>query len=109
MRAGATLALAALLLLTGCAMWIDRFVFFPDRRVGPPPAGVEERRITTPDGLRLHAWSVPPRAGGPVLLWSHGNAGNIDSRRALLVALASRGLGVLALALGIHYALQAIT
>ena len=96
MRAGATLALATLLLLTGCAMWIDRFVFFPDRRVGPPPAGVEERRITTPDGLRLHAWSVSPRDGAPVLLWSHGNAGNIDSRRALLVALASRGLGVLA-------------
>jgi len=32
--------------------------------------------------------------GGPVLLWSHGNAGNIDSRRALLLALAARGLGV---------------
>jgi hypothetical protein len=31
-----------------------------------------------------------------VLLWSHGNAGNIDSRRALLAALAARGLGVLA-------------
>ena len=31
-----------------------------------------------------------------MLLWSHGNAGNIDSRRALLLALAARGLGVLA-------------
>ena len=77
-------------------MWIDRFVFFPDRRVGSPPAGVEERWIATPDGLRLHAWFAPPRAGGPLLLWSHGNAGNIDSRRALLTALAGRGLGVLA-------------
>ena len=77
-------------------MWIDRFVFFPDRRVGPPPSGVEERAIVTPDGLRLHAWSVPARDGGPLLLWSHGNAGNIDSRRALLAALADRGLGVLA-------------
>jgi hypothetical protein len=95
-RAGAALALAALLLLPACAMWIDRFVFFPDRRVGPPPAGVEERWIVTPDGLRLHAWSVPPHDAGPVLLWSHGNAGNIDSRRALLAALAARGLGVLA-------------
>src|SRR6202795_4079604 len=77
-------------------MWIDRFVFFPDRRVGPPPTGVEERWITTSDGLHLHAWSVSPRDGAPVLLWSHGNAGNIDSRRALLAALAARGLGVLA-------------
>ena len=96
MRAGAALALAALLLLTGCTMWLDRFIFFPDRRVGPAPAGVEERWIATPDGLRLHAWYVPPSDRGPVLLWSHGNAGNIDSRRALLPALAARGLGVLA-------------
>lgn len=95
MRATGALALAALL-LTGCGMWIDRFVFFPDRQVGPPPAGVEERWITTQDGLRLHAWYVPPRDGGPVLLWSHGNAGNIHSRRALLPGLAGRGLGVLA-------------
>lgn len=98
-RAGATgwpaLAMAALL-LTGCTMWIDQFVFFPDRPVGPPPAGVAERLIVTEDGLRLHAWYVPPSGGGPVLLWSHGNAGNIDSRRALLPALAARGLGVLA-------------
>jgi len=98
-RAAATgrpaLAMAALL-LTGCTMWIDQFVFFPDRQVGTPPAGVEERWIVTEDGRRLHAWYDPPRGGGPVLLWSHGNAGNIDSRRALLLALAARGLGVLA-------------
>lgn len=77
-------------------MWIDLFVFFPDRRVGAPPSGVEERWIVTEDGRRLHAWYVPARGPGPVLLWSHGNAGNIDSRRDLLLALAARGLGVLA-------------
>jgi fermentation-respiration switch protein FrsA (DUF1100 family) len=88
-------ALAALL-LTGCTGWIDRFVFFPDRRVGPPPAGVEERWLVTEDGRRLHAWYAPPPRGGAVLLWSHGNAGNIDSRRSVLLALVGRGLGVLA-------------
>lgn len=96
-RSGGRLAFAlAALLLGGCTMWIDHFVFFPDRRVGPPPAGVEERWIAAEDGGRLHAWYAPPRDGGPVLLWSHGNAGNIDSRRALLLALTARGLGVLA-------------
>jgi hypothetical protein len=34
---------------------IDSFIFFPDRRVGPPPAGVEERWIVTEDGQQLHA------------------------------------------------------
>jgi fermentation-respiration switch protein FrsA (DUF1100 family) len=77
-------------------VWIDSFIFFPDRRVGPPPAGVEERWIVTEDGRRLHAWYVPARGSGPMLLWSHGNAGNIDSRRDVLLALAARGLGVLA-------------
>ena len=62
------LAMAALL-LTGCTMWIDHFVFFPDRQVGPPPAGVEERFFVTEDGQRLHAWCVLPRDAGPVLLW----------------------------------------
>ena len=88
-------ALGAAAWLGGCSV-IDRFTFFPDRAVGPPPAGVEERWISTADGQRLHAWSARATRSAPTLLWSHGNAGNIDSRRDLLLALARRGLGVLA-------------
>jgi hypothetical protein len=77
-------------------MWIDRLIFFPDHTVGPPPANAEERWITTPDGERLHAWHSAPDEAAPLLLWSHGNAGNIGWRRDVLVALAHRGLGVLA-------------
>src|SRR5206468_7302312 len=61
-----------------------------------PAAGIEERWLVAEDGRRLHAWYAPPRHGAPVLLWSHGNAGNIHSRQPLIVALAGRGLGVLA-------------
>ena len=81
--------------LAGCSV-IDGFIFFPDRQVGSPPPGVEERFITTSDGRRLHAWHAPGAAAGPTLIWSHGNAGNIDMRRDVLLALARRGLGVLA-------------
>ena len=35
--------------------------------------------MTAADGVRLHGWWVP-RAGAPVLLWFHGNAGNISHR-----------------------------
>src|SRR5262245_42204397 len=75
---------------------LDRLVFFPDRSASPPPPGVEERWLTTADGVRLHAWYAAPRDGAPTLLWSHGNAGSIASRAVVLEALAARGLGVLA-------------
>ncbi len=94
-RAAAPL-LAATLSLAGCSM-IDSFTFFPDRAVGPPPPGVEERSITTEDGERLHAWYMGGPADAPTLLWSHGNAGNIGGGRGVaLTALAARGLRVLA-------------
>jgi uncharacterized protein len=89
-------ALAMGVWLAGCSMSIDHFTFFPDRAVGPPPPGIEERWIATEDGQRLHAWAVGDRGPAPMLLWSHGNAGNIDSRREVLMALARRGLGLLA-------------
>ena len=37
-------------------MPLDALIFHPDRGVPDPPAGVEERWITTADGVRLHAW-----------------------------------------------------
>jgi fermentation-respiration switch protein FrsA (DUF1100 family) len=75
---------------------IDSFTFFPDRAVGSPPPGIEERSITTEDGQRLHAWYAPGPAEAPTLIWSHGNAGNIGGRAPILIAMARRGLRVLA-------------
>src|SRR5690606_18152751 len=68
------------------------------RHMPPPPAGVEERRFTASDGVRLHAWYAPGGGGpdAPVLLWSHGNGGNVANREDVLVALAARGLDVFA-------------
>lgn len=40
-------------------------------------AAAEEASVATADGERLIAWVVPPRAGKPVLLYFHGNAGNL--------------------------------
>lgn len=37
----------------------------------------QEAIIATADGERLVAWIVPPRADKPVLLYFHGNAGNL--------------------------------
>jgi fermentation-respiration switch protein FrsA (DUF1100 family) len=58
-------------------------VFFPDPHLVGTPGDFglefEEVWFEAADGVRLHGWWVP-RAGSPVLLWFHGNAGNISHR-----------------------------
>ena len=76
---------------------LDRLIYFPERFMPAPPPGVEERRFAAADGVRLHAWLVPPPdPAAPLLVWSHGNGGNVGNREDVLLALAARGLGVLA-------------
>jgi fermentation-respiration switch protein FrsA (DUF1100 family) len=76
---------------------LDNLIFFPDRFVPGPPPGVVERWITTEDGVRVHAWYAPPAGTpAPVLVWSHGNGGNIANRAEVIVGLHERGVGVLA-------------
>ncbi len=82
--------------------WLDQvFVYHPSpwqqrdwARVSGLP--LEDVWLDTPDGLRLFGWFVPARTSGasPVLLWCHGNAGNIINRLHNLVALHRIGLSV---------------
>jgi fermentation-respiration switch protein FrsA (DUF1100 family) len=57
---------------------------------------VRQRWIVTQDDVRLHAWHAAGPAAQPTLIWSHGNGGNIAGRADVLLALAARGLNVLA-------------
>lgn len=80
---------------------LDPLIYFPDRMVPAPPPGVTERRFTAADGVELHAWFAEaadgrPAQDAPTLVWSHGNGGNIAWRADILLALAARGLSVLA-------------
>jgi hypothetical protein len=58
-------------------------VFFPDPYLigTPTDYGLEYEDVVFPaaDGVLLHGWWVP-RPGAPILLWFHGNAGNISHR-----------------------------
>jgi fermentation-respiration switch protein FrsA (DUF1100 family) len=58
-------------------------VFFPDPVLLGTPAdyGLEYEDVwfAAADGVKLHGWWVP-QPGAPVLLWFHGNAGNISHR-----------------------------
>lgn len=88
--------LGSLAVLLFAAMWIDSFIFFPERRMPAPPPRVEERWITTRDGLRIHSWYAEAGAESPTLVWSHGNGGNVAGRAGVLLELQRRQLNILA-------------
>jgi uncharacterized protein len=86
-------ALSLYLRLTG--------MFFPDRF----PVGrwdteqwmvvPAEHWFTTSDGVRLHAWLFSAsQPDAPVMIWLHGNAGNLTDRAEMAVEFAKRGISV---------------
>jgi len=56
-----------------------------------PAAGFEEGAAGAPGEPR----SVPPEGSGPVVLWAHGNGGNLTGRAPDAQALADAGVSVL--------------
>ncbi len=99
MRAAAALIF---LVLGGCSgVWTDRWVksmiFFPSSRLDFQPAEFNLQADTVtinPDAsANLFCWFVPPRPGRPVLLYLHGNAGNISHRLFIAKGWADRGYG----------------
>ncbi len=77
-----------------------RILFRPD--TSPPDIeavrvpGLQALRLRTEDGLDLLAWWLPPAsATRPVLLYFHGNGGNLGDRADRLRFFARSGYGVL--------------
>jgi fermentation-respiration switch protein FrsA (DUF1100 family) len=99
-----TALLAAVAILAAAALllrWSEpRLIYFPVRPLEATPAAVglpfEEAWLVAADGTRLHAWFVPPPAReSPVVLFLHGNAGNVSHRLEKLALLREAGAGVL--------------
>lgn len=70
-------------------------MFFPDRYpLGNwDTLGAQDEWFTTSDGVKLHGWlfrAADPHA--PLLLFFHGNAGNITVRAPIAAELARRGV-----------------
>jgi len=87
-------AYAAILILM--FVFQSHLVYFPVRAVAETPASrglpFEEAQLTASDGTRLAAWFIPAPNPTGVVLFCHGNAGNISHR--LDVAAFFRGLGL---------------
>jgi fermentation-respiration switch protein FrsA (DUF1100 family) len=60
------------------------FIFFPETQLDYTPdelnLGYKEVYFTAADGERLHGWFFPLKGECPVILFCHGNAGNISHR-----------------------------
>ncbi len=96
----AALALLLALGLGAVRLLEDHLVYVPDRTPprleGPGLERVRAGSVTTADGLRLLTWRMPPlRADAPVILYLHGNGGNLGDRRRRLARFAGLGWGAL--------------
>ncbi len=85
LRWGAAIYLILLLL---AMIFEESLIFFPSRYPEGDwhPAGLEfeDAWFTAADGVKLHGWYVPCDKPRAVVLFAHGNAGNLSDRAEML-------------------------
>lgn len=91
-----------LLLILVLYLFQGRMVFlsnFPDRALTASPGDIglqyEDVSLTTSDNEHLHGWYIPAAESKAVLLFFHGNAGNISHRLDSINIFHELGLDVL--------------
>lgn len=97
-RRATVAVLAGYLAILGTVMFFEeRLIFFPARYPEgdwhPADLVFEDVEFQSDDGIRLHGWYCPVADPRAVVLFSHGNAGNI-THRAYETLLWQEGLGV---------------
>jgi uncharacterized protein len=98
------LLVVALVLIVGLAVVVRlveaRFAFFPTVGNTPPPTEpgiqISSWSVTTQDGERLEGWSLEPAASRALVLYFHGNGGNLSVWAPILTGLARQGFSVYA-------------
>ena len=73
-------------------------IFYPFSKIDSTPEDrgmrYEEVSLTTEDQVKLHGWYLPAKNSNRVVLFFHGNAGNISHRGESLAIFHSLGLNV---------------
>jgi len=97
------LVAAVLLAYGGVLWWVYRSqaerVYLPSREILTTPGqhgiSYEEIFFRAADGVRLHGWYVPCEESRRVLLFFHGNRGNISDRMETIAMCRQLGLAIL--------------
>ena len=92
-------AVLGLLLLNGLMYFQQKhMVFYPVSKLYQTPAqwnlDYEDVTLQTADHVQLHGWYIPRQQSENVLLFFHGNAGNISHRRESIELFHQLGLNV---------------
>ena len=79
----------------------SRYVYYPERLLSVEPSHIglpfENISFETKDRLRLSGWFIPKENARGVLLFCHGNAGNIGHRLESIRLFHHLGLDLLSL------------
>ena len=74
-------------------------IYFPDKQLVFTPdialLEYEDIYMQTRDGLKIHGWYIPADSAERVLIFCHGNAGNISHRIASIQIFHQLGLNIL--------------
>lgn len=100
MISGAISVVISMGLLSGLLYLMQpSMVFYPYRELVETPAArgleYEDVQIDTDDGVRLHGWYIPREGAEEVVLFLHGNGGNISHRGDSISIFHRLGLNVL--------------
>ncbi len=85
--------------LSGCLNWfIESQVFFPDTTIEQTPTDFdlpfEDIWFASDDNIQLHGWLISATPSSYILLFLHGNAGNISHRLDNIKLLHQMGISV---------------
>jgi uncharacterized protein len=99
MFSGLFVSVLALILSAGWLFYQQpAMIFFPSNSLIETPTDwglqYEDTTLETADGIRLHGWFIPRQGASRVLLFFHGNAGNISHRRESVMIFHRLGLNV---------------
>ena len=76
----------------------NSIIFHPDKKLDDNPSNwnlyYRDIKFFTPDGQKLHGWFFPLSEESPVLLFCHGNAGNMSHRIENIKSLIKKNISV---------------